>query len=937
MKNVKLIALILTTIWASLSLSVQSKTNWGTGTHGFPAATERIVEAHSQDFNETNFNTFIASKGGLISYIHSLGGVFASWNGTYWDVKTESEMQRIMQIVYGLCSIWGVDYGNGGRHVDWMTNNGTTGRFYTGDGAGKGYYGGYDINTMLMQGKWATNCNYMVDLVMNAAGLFGDGHRHLATSKGLGYTSVDTVRSSDPDAEAQLKCGDVLNFYNSSGKWHHCSIVYKMHNGKAEIWDTGSRWIGSGNVSFDMSAYNGDTWVAYRYRNLKTDEELGLTAKDESYQLASADDMKKFADLVDNGYTGISGTMTADIDYSGHDLFLKKTTAFTGCFDGGGHTLTINLNDAGTKTTNLALFPKLAGTVRNLELKGRVSSANNNTGSVCGNICGASYLENITSFVDITNTKTSGSANAGGFAGYQNSEFWMDNCAFKGSITASSGGVGGFVGWSTGKVAHIKGAIMTGTVSAPSNAYPVIRISSSNLSKQELSSIFYKAGTFTDSDGISIAVTDDEFKTGRYTYMLNAASNVKNVWAQTIGTDLYPMLNSKSLQVFACGELRCDSAATDATTFSNTQGDVFTTEHHFGDDGLCTICGQLQKDDEDYLVISSLKALQTFASLVNHGETSLNGRLTQDIDFTGCNELISRDVIYTGIFDGGCHTIQINMSNTAEWGGLFPRIGKRCTIKNLVVKGSFSTSKRKSAPVVGYVAPNSSVRFNKIISDVDITSTYSSAGDTDLGGIVGRLDNDGGIYAFLYDCAFTGSMTAANKRVGGLIGCSNSTTSATSSTQNNVVYIYNSYVSGSITTVDGDDVSNIIAGWGGCAHLSNVYYKTGKLSGLTNATTFTDAQQQSGELCYKLNGTRTTPVWFQDLAADAYPVFSGKTVYYNATLNPSYYNDEPTGIHRLNADNVLSDGIYFDLQGRRVNHPLKGNLYILNGRKVLFR
>lgn len=234
------------------------------------------------------------------------------------------------------------------------------------------------------------------------------------------------------------------------------------------------------------------------------------------------------------------------------------------------------------------------------------------------------------------------------------------------------------------------------------------------------------------------------------------------------------------------------------------------------------------------------------------------------------------------------------------------------------------------------MAPNSSVRFNKIISDVDITSTYNGGDDTDLGGIVGRLDNDGGIYAFLYDCAFTGNLTAGKKRVGGLIGCSNSTTSATSSTQNNVVYIYNSYVSGSITTVDGDNVSNIIAGWGGCAHLSNVYYKAGKLPGLTNAATFTDTQQQSGELCYKLNGTRTTPVWYQDIAADAYPVFSGKKVYFNAALIPSYYNDELTGIRKLKADITPSDGTCFDLQGRRVSRLLKGHLYILNGRKVLF-
>ena len=44
-----------------------------------------------------------------------------------------------------------------------------------------------------------------------------------------------------------------------------------------------------------------------------------------------------------------------------------------------------------------------------------------------------------------------------------------------------------------------------------------------------------------------------------------------------------------------------------------------------------------------------------------------------------------------------------------------------------------------------------------------------------------------------------------------------------------------------------------------------------------------------------------------------------------------------TAIGRVSADNAVADGFYYDLMGRRVGLPVPGNIYVRNGRKVLYK
>ena len=47
-----------------------------------------------------------------------------------------------------------------------------------------------------------------------------------------------------------------------------------------------------------------------------------------------------------------------------------------------------------------------------------------------------------------------------------------------------------------------------------------------------------------------------------------------------------------------------------------------------------------------------------------------------------------------------------------------------------------------------------------------------------------------------------------------------------------------------------------------------------------------------------------------------------------------HFGDEATGIGSIETGKT-TEGAYFDLSGRRVMHPVKGSLYICNGKKVI--
>ena len=208
------------------------------------------------------------------------------------------------------------------------------------------------------------------------------------------------------------------------------TFVYKMKNA--------TDWQAGGEYTYTVS--------------LAAAKDLGYTIESNgSYTVTSADGLMNIAKLVNGGKSDINITLDTDIDLTGKDwtpIGTDYDNAYTGTFDGGGHTitgLTVTTNDQYAGLFGyLGKFGKFC-TVKNVVMDGIQITCNHRLGS------------------------------AGGVAGYSRA-VTIENCSVSGSVsgTMRAGGVvGGLNGGSiTGcsSSATVKGTLNVGGVAGETNS-----------------------------------------------------------------------------------------------------------------------------------------------------------------------------------------------------------------------------------------------------------------------------------------------------------------------------------------------------------------------------------------------------------------------------------------------------------------------------------
>ena len=209
------------------------------------------------------------------------------------------------------------------------------------------------------------------------------------------------------------------------------TFVYKMKNA--------TDWQAGGEYTYTVS--------------LAAAKDLGYTIESNgTYTVTSADGLMNIAKLVNGGKTDINITLDKNIDLTGKDwtpIGTDYDNAYTGTFDGGGHTitgLTVTTNDEYAGLFGyLGNFGNAAGTVKNVVMDGIQITCNHRLGS------------------------------AGGVAGYSRA-VTIENCSVSGSVsgTMRAGGVvGGLNGGSiTGcsSSATVKGTLNVGGVAGETNS-----------------------------------------------------------------------------------------------------------------------------------------------------------------------------------------------------------------------------------------------------------------------------------------------------------------------------------------------------------------------------------------------------------------------------------------------------------------------------------
>ena len=178
-------------------------------------------------------------------------------------------------------------------------------------------------------------------------------------------------------------------------------------------------------------------------------EDLGYSIQnDGSYTVYNANGLMNVAELVNGGKTDINITLDKNIDLTGKvwtPIGTDYDNAYTGTFDGGGHTitgLTVTTNDEYAGLFGyLSNFNNAAGTVKNVVMDGIQITCNHRSG-YAGGVVGYSWGT-------IENCSVSGSVSAtvsvGGVVGVQ-----RDGSITRCSSSATVKGtlyVGGVAGW----------------------------------------------------------------------------------------------------------------------------------------------------------------------------------------------------------------------------------------------------------------------------------------------------------------------------------------------------------------------------------------------------------------------------------------------------------------------------------------------------------
>ena len=173
------------------------------------------------------------------------------------------------------------------------------------------------------------------------------------------------------------------------------------------------------------------------------------------YTIKTATGWNVFCDCLNDNdtYNRFSGkTVRLGADITVTRMAGGSNHAFTGTFDGGGHTLTLAYGtaDAPIDAQFVAPFVEVTGgaTFRNLTIAGTIydgytASGEHNIGGLIGHLFGTVTIEHCTSLVEIH-----AKVGAGGFVGLCEHSVSFNDCHSAAVIRSADGSNSGFVAWS---------------------------------------------------------------------------------------------------------------------------------------------------------------------------------------------------------------------------------------------------------------------------------------------------------------------------------------------------------------------------------------------------------------------------------------------------------------------------------------------------------
>ena len=655
--------------------------------------------------------------------------------------------------------------------------------------------------------------------------------------------NISNVAQKDASAFTSGEVAYLLNGSSSEGVWKQTiwTDAYPNFAGETVYSVTLCNGEGYANTSANITEHNYDEKT--RMCSNCGDVAGGI------YKIYTAENFVQFATLVNGGRNKLNGQLMADIDMTDVDWTLigSNGNRYNGTFNGNGYTLTYSLS--GNNEVAPFAYSENA-TIKNLVLKGSITASGQYAGSVASKVYGTTILKNIISYVNIQGTN-GGDGTHGGLVGVaeSNSTLNITNCGYAGTMSGSSHSSAGFIGWNNATTA-ITASFVAATFSMGTSASNTFARNPGNVT---LNNCYY-LNAFNETPGGATQVTAAQFANGEVAYKLNG-DQTEIVWKQTIWTDPLPNFTGETVYNITL----CNSS----TGYANTNENI--TDHNYDEKtGLCANCGEVKNNT--YYIYTAENLVQ-FASLVNSGKKNLNGELMADIDMTGVSWTVIAQTAsyhtsgssvtdggYTGTFDGNYHVISNLSVKGGDSGilsyGLFGTLSG--TVENLGMNGySFTVgiADCRAGGIAGQVVTGGTISDCYIVNSSVLTGTK-------IGGGIAGCNYGGTIQnCHAYNCTVTGYQT----RWGNIVG------DCKDDGGNKAGTVTNCYSDGTRVVSTQNTEGNITSCEAG-----------------VSADRFA-----SGEIAYKLNGDQSTIVWKQTLGGngDAYPNFTGDTVYKNSADN----------------------------------------------------
>ena len=757
----------------------------------------------------------------------------------------------------------------------------------------------------------------------------------------FGYFDQGTVTNVEGKTTAQFESGEVCYLLNE-GKTNGTQIWYQDLT--PETGDQSPIWKATGeNTVYQVTKYSGcehepGTSVEH-YSNLNKDVYAGYTSEgicshgyqkaffnstDNAYEISNAGQLLWFAGLVNGTLTdgttqnkAANAKVMCDIDFGTTQFAaIGKTSSilYAGTFDGNGHTIKVNQ----TGSSDVALFGNIgACTIKNLTVTGTINTSVKYAAGIAMHKYGdgtTATIENCISDVTIESTVSGDGTHGGIIAVVDYGTLNINHCAFTGAINGSeTNKCGGFIGY-TNKTSNISNSYVSATFGISSAGCNIVSRKGGTVT---VTNCYYLNELGNYMDGIT-RMTAAQFANGEVCYLLNdGKTDGTQAWHQNLTAetgDKYPVLTATDGNTVYGADIECAGVIV-GKVCANTPvtGEVYDT-HDMDDNGFCSRgCFEATPYNETDGVyeISNAGQYNWFAGLVNGTQAGTTQNKTakavlkNDVDF-GTHQFLSigghsTTNLFEGTFDGQGHSLTVNQSGSSHTTP-FGYIGA-CTIENLTVKGVIHTDLSFTSGIAASKYGSGTAYIKKCISDVTIQS--SIVGDGTHGGLLGTCE-EGTIN--IQDCGFTGAMNGENTTCcGGFVGYTKTTSN-----------ISGSYISATFGIEDTD--CNIVSRKGGTVSASGCYYVnqigTTVPSGMTKVT---QAQVESGELAYQLNGSKSdgTQKWYQDLTpetGDKHPVLTsnGNNTVYDAPqlcgginhVGNTYANTETVSVEHVLGEEV---------------------------------